>query len=142
MRVQITVTDSHGKTYSGQMELTTVATSSRRRTTKHSTAPVPVPKSQDIEVTLGIRPFLKRHVTAKTSGPKKFVILLAWMAKASTSKEVKLDDLAQQWAAVKGPIRGTYQRVYATRAKDAIWADTPRPGVFKLLPNWKAAFTD
>jgi hypothetical protein len=142
MKAKITVTDDRGKTFSGEVELAPAGrlsgTPPPLRTSPQSSKKT---SQTGIDFTLSNRAFAKRHVTKRTSGPRKFVILLAYIAKGSTGSQVQADRITKEWAKVRGPMGGKYQRVFATRAKDEGWIDSPRQGVFILLPSWKEAFT-
>jgi len=142
MKAKITVTDDRGNTFSGEAELAPARSSSRTPPPARTSLPSSKKTSQaSIDFTLSNRAFAKRHVTKRTSGPRKFVILLAWIAKGITGSQVQADRITKEWAKVRGPMGGKYQRVFATRAKDEGWIDSPKQGVFTLRPSWKEAFT-
>jgi len=141
MKVNIILTDDSGKTYSGEVELTTSGRHPQGRRSKPAAgAPPTARREPSIDLSLGDRAFIRRHVTRETSGPRKFVILLAWMAKGNAGKEIAVEDLSKKWAKVKGPMGGQYQTVYATRAKDSGWVDSPKQGIYSLRAIWREAF--
>ncbi len=141
MKVHVTLTDDQGRTYTGEAELTATQAPSHRRAASHSQAPAPHRKPDTkIDFSLGERAFVRKYVADQTSGHAKFVILLALMSKGKTGDQITVEALSKLWAKLKGPMGGIYHNIYATRAKDSDWVDSPKKGVFTLRPSWKDAF--
>jgi hypothetical protein len=43
---------------------------------------------------------------------------------------------------MKQPMGGSYNAAYATRAKASGWVDTPKYGLYTVLPHWNEALRD
>jgi hypothetical protein len=141
VKIDITLTDDKGNTYSGTAELTSMGDKSPRKGRSSArSASSAVSRSPSISFSGNERGYIRRHVTAATSGQQKFVILLAWLTKGDPKAKIATHDLEKAWARLKGPLGGEYRSTYATRAKDGDWADSPEKGQHCLLPNWKEAF--
>jgi len=72
-------------------------------------------------------------------GAQKFTLLLAHIAKGDRSKEVALATVQKHWGKMKG-ILGEWNRAHSTRAKDQEWVDSPKNGMYVLLPGWRGIF--
>jgi hypothetical protein len=147
MKVQITLIDDDGRVYRGEALLHEGALarqtrargakkdirSGRSNDTNSGTSPTP----EDFQ--LPARAFVKRFAT-KMGGPKKFVLLLAFMTKGELETLVKGTDLAQAWDRMSGPLGGPYQTMYATRASENGWVNSEKRQ-YRLLRDWKAIFS-
>ena len=137
MKVQLIVMTDDGGTFHGEAELLPRKTSkpaSRPRTPKteakaHVTA--------QLNLSSPIRPFMKKHAR-HLGGAQKFTLLLAHLTKGDTKKEVGIAAIQKQWSKMKG-ILGEWNAAHATRAKDLEAVDSPKYGVYSLLPDWRAA---
>jgi hypothetical protein len=81
---------------------------------------------------------MKRY-GAGTSGPRRFAILLARMARGSLATPIKSADIEKQWNKMKPIMGGAYNGAYPTRAKESGWVDNPKVGSYVLLSEWKEA---
>ena len=91
-----------------------------------------------VDFTTNARAFFKQHA-GKLTGPKKFVLVLAYLAKGGETPH-STDEITQLWNQVGGVMGGTYAPVYSTRAKEQDWVDSPKYGSYVLRPNWKQIF--
>jgi len=97
-----------------------------------------VPQVSDIDFTKPIRPFIKLY-SKGMSGPKKFSLLLAYLVKGDTKKEVSLEEIEKQWNRMTSPslLGMEFNRFYSGQAKDNDWVDSKKTGVYYLRPSWK-----
>jgi hypothetical protein len=100
--------------------------------------PVRSAKSAELDFSLPIRPFMKRYAKG-VSGPRKFAILVAHLAKGDLETEVAFKDVEKQWNKMTQLMDGRFNSAHASRAKDNGWVDSPRHGIYKLLSGWSGA---
>jgi hypothetical protein len=82
-----------------------------------------------------MRAFVKTH--ARTlSGPKKFALLVAYLSKNNPEKTVPFTDIESNWNKMTG-LLGKYNPAHSTRAKDNGWVDSPKQGVYVIVPGWE-----
>jgi hypothetical protein len=145
MKAKVTITDETGAVFEGEVDLVQVSGSAAAR---HADAgpssprrgkPTPT-RSVDDDFSLPARAFMHRHGRGR-SGPQAFALLVAWLAKGETVREVALEDVRREWERMTG-LLGEFATVYATRAKNQAWVDNPKRGVFVLLPDWIGALGD
>ena len=93
-------------------------------------------KESEIDLGLPLRPFMKRYARgASFFGSRKFALLVARIAGGDLSAEVPISDVQKQWGKMKG-ILGAFNAAFTTRAKDDGWVDSPKFGIYSLLPGW------
>lgn len=92
-----------------------------------------------VNLSTPVRPFVKKHARGM-GGPQKFTLLLAHIAKGDTKKEVTRATIQKQWSKLKGSL-GDWNPAYTTRAKDQEWVDSPKNGMYVLLPGWTGIFS-
>jgi hypothetical protein len=97
--------------------------------------PASSPSPVDIDFSTPARPFMKAFVAL--SGAKKFVLLLAWMAKGDLEKEIALSEIESLWDSMSGMLNLKFNRKFTSDAKDANWAESRKVGFYSLRPNWK-----
>ena len=78
--------------------------------------------------------FMKKHAKG-LSGPKKFTLLLARMAKGSLSVQVPYQNIDAQWNKMR-TVLGESNPAHGNRAKAAGWVDSEK-GRWKLTAVWK-----
>lgn len=138
MRISFILTDDSGKQFAGEALLTPVAVGKRPRR-RESGEKAQKPRSVQLSFALNPRAFVKRYGRGLT-GPQKFVLLLARLANGDASREVQSDAIEAQWNNMKAVMGGAFYPMYATRAKENGWVDTPKRGVYVLSPTWKEVF--
>lgn len=143
MKAVIILTDDDGNTWEGELNLDRRG-ARHQRLTKGSAAPR-APRStlaggelSSLDFSLPLRPFIKRYAVG-ASGPMKFAILVAHMAKGDLKNEVAFSEIERQWNKMKQLMGGSFNGAHATRAKDHGWVDSPKHGVYKLLAGWRGA---
>ena len=97
MRVKITVTNDHGQSFEGELDLTPAVR--RGGMSRARSTPGPVTDAK-IDFGLPRRAFLRQH--AQGVGPRKFAVLLAHMTQGKTGVPVTRDTIEREWARNKG----------------------------------------
>ncbi|MGD0651002.1 MAG: hypothetical protein ABSA97_07665 [Verrucomicrobiia bacterium] len=143
MKAHITITDENGTVFEGDAELAQI---SRTRKTRESPSPKPKPvkgSAQKLDFSKNERHFIKAYAR-KLSGRKKFVLLLAYLAKGTVGKEVDVKEIQKRWNKMKGnSLLGLeFNRFYPNAAKDDGWVNTPKKGVYVLCSSWKEVLED
>lgn len=83
-----------------------------------------------------IRPFIKTH-GKDLGGSKKLVLLLAWIAKGDTEKQVSLSEIEKRWGQMTGILGTEFNRFFAGDAKDHDWIEARSKGLYNLRPSWR-----
>jgi hypothetical protein len=107
------------------------------RTLAHASRRKSAPAPRDLDFEAHERAFIKAH--ARTlSGPKKFVLLLAYMTKGQAGKEIQLKDVEKHWNKMtsKSLMDGKFNSFYPNKAKESGWVNTTKQGVYVLRPSW------
>jgi len=143
MRATVRLIGPDGNVLEGEVELKPVGSSRsvRRKNAKSSPAAGRSPKSthDKFDFSKPERAFFKTHAR-NLSGPKKFVLMLAYLAKGLTGTEVALRDIEKHWNKMTSHLGVKFNRFYSTSAKDNGWVDTPKTGAYVLCPSWREAF--
>ena len=135
MKVQIVMTDDSGATFEGLAELTPRVSSAPVR---KGTRGLGSQKASSVKANFStpIRAFIKAH--ARTlSGPKKFALLVAYLSKNNPQTKVAFTDIERSWNKMTG-LLGKFNPAHSTRAKDNGWVDSPKQGVYVIVPGWEA----
>ncbi len=140
MRVNLRVTDSDGTIYEGEADLAVAAASGEAKPRGTTAKPRATVRSGDAgpsgkDFSLPVRAFMNRHAKGR-SGHQAFTLLVARLAGGEVGAEVRVEDVKTEWSRMTGLLGGGYAPVYGTRAKNNAWVDSPRRGVFALLPDW------
>jgi hypothetical protein len=137
VKVSIIVSDDDGNNYHGEVELAATSKSARKPAT-----PARPPKTASktaVNLSTPVRAFVKQHAR-DLSGAQKFALLVAYLSKGDGQKEVQMVDVEKQWNRMKPLLGGKFNLAYTTRAKDNGWVDSPKRGIYIVLPGWKAIF--
>jgi hypothetical protein len=81
------------------------------------------------------RNFMKDHAKG-LGGGKKFVLVLAYLAKGDTNREVRLKDIETTWSRMTTML-GDFNRKYSSDAKELGLVNTKKQGIYVLRPRWK-----
>lgn len=93
-----------------------------------------------LDFSLNIRAFVKRFVADK-SGPKKFVLLLAYLTKGKIGIGIKLGKIRKEWNKMSGKsLLGKFNRFYPNEAKTQGWVDSKEYGVYCLTDSWQEVY--
>lgn len=107
---------------------------------KDNAKPSAKPKNPKLDFSINIRAFVKRFATDK-SGPKKFVLLLAYLTKGETGKNVVLGDIRKEWGKMSGKnLLGKFNRFYPNEAKTQGWIDSKEYGTYCLADTWQESY--
>jgi len=91
----------------------------------------------EINFSLNERAFVKRYASTK-SGPKKFTLLLAYLAKGKVGENISLSDIKKHWNKMKAKsLLGEFNMFYPNDAKTHGWVDVGGHGVYKLTKEWE-----
>ena len=90
------------------------------------------------------RRFVKCYAKNLGSGSKKFVLILAYLTKGDTSKEMPLNEIEQLWnrTSSKTLLAMKFNRFFPTTAKENGWVDSKKRGFYILDRSWKDIFAD
>jgi hypothetical protein len=112
----------------------------RSSTVKKGTG-VPKPKARSLDFEKPIRAFIKQHAKGM-SGPEKFVLLLGYLAKGDTNREIASADIERQWGKMQSEslLGVSFHPSYPMRAKENDWVDSKKRGLFILRPRWQDIF--
>jgi len=113
------------------------------RTPAHAPRQKSAPAPRNLDFDVHERAFIKAHAR-QLSGPKKFVLLLAYMTKGQSGKEVNITDIKKHWGRMtsKSLLDGRFNHFYPNRAKEQGWVNTKKKGVYFLRPQWRDIFSD
>jgi len=91
----------------------------------------------DIDFSLNKSAFVKRYASDK-SGPKKFTLLLAYLAKGEVGKIIKVGEIRKHWSKMSAKqMLGKFNRFYPSDAKTKGWIDPKEHGSYALTKEWK-----
>ena len=97
-------------------------------------------KKPKLDFSINIRAFVKRFAADK-SGPKKFVLLLAYLTKGELGKDVALSDIRKEWDKMKGKsMLGEFNRNYSNTAKTKSWVNSSEYGTYCLADSWQESY--
>jgi len=82
--------------------------------------------------------FMNKHAKGM-SGPAKFTLLVAYLAKGDPSAQVPYQEISDQWNRMK-TVLGKFNAVSGNRAKASGWVEPVKKGVWKLTGSWKDIF--
>ncbi len=92
-----------------------------------------------LDFSLPERAFFKKYA-ARLSGSKKFVLLIAYLAKGTTGREVSSSEVIKHWNKMTS-LLGEFNWAVTNRARESGWVDTAKSGVYTLHGSWKEAFS-
>jgi hypothetical protein len=95
-----------------------------------------VHRSQPVDFGKPLRPFMKSYAK-DLSGPKKFTLLLSWLAKGDLDKEVSSSEIQDQWGRMTSLLQSEYNGFFASQAKNNDWVDSKKNGRYNLRPDWR-----
>lgn len=95
----------------------------------------------DLDFDMNPRAFLKLHSNIlKLSGPRKFVLIVAYLVKGDESIVKTMNEINTLWDRVRGIMGGELKSMYVTRARESDWIDSPKAGTYQLRPRWREIF--
>lgn len=94
---------------------------------------------KQINFQLNVRTFVQRYAASK-GGPKRFALLVAYLAKGEVGREIKVSDITSTWSKMQTKnLLGKFNRFYSTEAKTKGWVDSKDHGTYCLTPEWEDA---
>ena len=98
---------------------------------------------KSLDFSMGIRGFVKRHAKGM-SGPKKFTLLLAYLAKGDLKKTIPFVEIKRHWnnLTAKSLLGMEFNSFFPSSAKESDWVKTEKNGSYNLRPSWKAIFNE
>ena len=95
--------------------------------------------SGEIDFDMNERAFIKKYGKGM-SGPKKFVLILAYLVKGKVGQEKSLSEIENHWNKMTSLVGGKFNRFYSARAKENNWVDSKKTGFYQLTSDWKKIF--
>lgn len=97
--------------------------------------------ASDLDFDKPVRAFMKAYAK-NLSGTKKFVLLVARLAKGDSKTDISMEDLQKQWRRMssKSVLGMDFNSFYSTEAREKDWVDSKKKGLYNLRPSWKDIF--
>jgi len=136
MKAHIIVTDGRGETFEG---IVTLSLTQRNSNTprRHGRKRITTDQSdEELSYSSNPRAFMNKYGKGM-SGPQKFTLLLAFLAKGKLVQVIPVEQIAAAWNRMKSVMGGAFNPAYTTRAKDKGWIDSPKKGGYVLSDSWK-----
>ncbi|MBW8038663.1 MAG: hypothetical protein FVQ85_01540 [Planctomycetes bacterium] len=93
--------------------------------------------SSDLDYSLNERTFVNRYATGK-SGPRRFTILLAYLAHGKVDKNVEISEIRKRWNKMSAKyMLGKFNMFYPNEAKTRGFVDSKQYGFYSLTKEWK-----
>jgi len=96
------------------------------------------PPTAEIDFTKPERAFIKANV-GNLGGAKKFVLLIAFLAKGGVDVEIALADVEARWNRMTSLMGGKFNRFFSSSAREAGWVDVKKKGIYVLCQSWREA---
>ena len=94
-------------------------------------------KRTQIDFSKNIRAFMNKYAIKK-SGPKKMVLLIAYLSKGEVKKDIEVTSIKKEWGKMKGKkLLGAFNNFYLNEAKTKGWVDSYSRGTYCLTKDWK-----
>ncbi len=91
---------------------------------------------EELDFNKPIRPFMKCY-SKNLGGSKKFVLLVAWLAKGDLKKQIALSEIKKQWSQMTAILEMNFNLFFTGDAKDRDWVETKTKGIYNLRPAWR-----
>ena len=94
----------------------------------------------ELNFSLNIRAFARKFLAGK-NGPKKFTLLLAYLARGKPGKDIELADIQKNWDSMSSKkLLGKFNRYYSNEAKTQGWVNSNERGIYCLSDSWREAY--
>jgi|ERR1039458_8916424 hypothetical protein len=143
MKAHISVTDKSGTVFEGDVDLSPAGVPQPPRIRTRVTAKAggaSKPVQVELDFAKPERAFVKQY-SKGLSGTRKFVLVLAYLAKGVVGKEILLTDIVRHWNRMTARL-GAFNNNFTNGAKENAWADTKKKGVYVLCSAWREAFEE
>lgn len=98
-------------------------------------------KASGVDFSLNSRAFFRSYAKS-LSGPKKFVLVVAYLTKGKVDSDATVADVLRCWNTHKKLLSGEYNGAYPTRAKEYGWINPGgKTGSFHLTNKWREIFS-
>ena len=110
----------------------------RKRSAIRAAPHAPIRASVSLDFKINPKAFAKKYCR-KLSGPKKFVLLVAYLSAGDANKEVSVRDVEKLWNRMtdKSLLGAQFNGAFANRAAANNWIHPIRYAFYKLQPSWK-----
>jgi len=103
-----------------------------------------IPTKSDFD--MSERAFIKKYSKRISGGPKKFVLILAYLVKGEIGKEKSIEEIKKHWNKMTSLLKkkgekGEFNSYYSITAKDNNWVDSKKHGFFHLTNDWTKIFS-
>ena len=97
-----------------------------------------------VSFSMNERAFVKRYARDVVGGARKFVLLMAFLAKGDAKKDVAVSDLERLWnrTSSQSLIGMKFNRKFPTIAKEQGWVNSRKRGFYNLEQSWKDVFAN
>jgi hypothetical protein len=92
-------------------------------------------RKTDIDFSLPERAFFKRH-SSSLSGPKQFVLMLAYLSQGKVGHEVALSEIKNRWGKMTSILHNDFNPSFTNTAKERGWVDVKKTGIYILHSTW------
>jgi len=102
--------------------------------------------SGEVDFDMNERAFIKKY-SKRMNGPKKFVLILAYLVKGKIEEEKPVVEIRKHWNRMTALFKarkgesGKFNTYYSTTAKDNNWVDSKKYGFWHLTSNWAEIFS-
>lgn len=106
----------------------------------------PISLSGEVDFDMNERAFIKKY-SKGLSGPRKFVLILAYLVKGKIGEEKPIVEIKKHWNKMTALFKtrrgetGKFNTYYSTTAKDNNWVDSKKYGFWHLISNWTEIFS-
>lgn len=102
--------------------------------------PTPV-RLAKLDFSLNERNFIKTY-TKGLSGPKKFTLLLAYIAKGKAGTDIEVGVIKSKWNKMKAKnlLGYAFNVKYPSEAKTSGWVDSKKYGFYHMRQGWMSIF--
>ena len=108
---------------------------------KHKLTAKYVPtKAEPLKFNMSGSAFMKKYLTKRMNGPKKFTLILAYLAKGDIAHNIELNKIEKIWTKMTRLIKKKYNRSDSIGARDNGWVDTKGHGLYHLCDSWQEIF--
>ena len=95
-----------------------------------------------LDFSMPIRAFVKKYASGM-SGPRKFTLLVAYLSRGDSGKNILLSSLEKEWGRMtsKSLLGMKFNSFYTARAKENDWVESKKKGEYNLRPEWQKIFS-
>jgi len=132
MKAKLVIMGDDGTQYEGELTLLPLGRVSSRPVTGGAKSL----RVASVDFEVNERAFAKKHAKG-LSGPKKFALVIAYLAKGDPKKEIPLKAVEKVWNRMTALLGGRFNRFYSNKAKENGWVNSTKNGMYALRPEWR-----